>query len=304
MEEEGGVELDVGLQAATGLVLFEQAQRDCLHAARQVVQRVASAEHRLRRGGQDVGARIADFVDAVAEAHQPLARLDLPAQHLLGARDLGDLEDHVERGTGRAAVQRPFQCADGARDRGDEVRSGRCDDARGEGRGIEAVIDDGVEVGLQPADAPGQRRFAGEHVEVIRGMAEVRARRDRCLAVQKAPVGGDDGGEGGEEIARRVVVVLAGERRRRHAQRVHRIDATFCCSVEQIERHGIELTPPCQVVERSELAVPEKVRRLLERCVQGQLRDGVAGNDQLALLAVHHAQFGLCCYDAFQPAHA
>src|SRR2546430_1268324 len=81
------------------------------------------------------------------------------------------------------------------------------------------------------------------------------------------------------------------------------IDATLCRSAEQMEGHGIKLTPGCQVIKRSPLAVPEKVRRLLERGVEGQLGDGVTGDDQLALLSVHHAQFGLCGYNAFQPAH-
>jgi hypothetical protein len=35
-----------------------------------------------------------------------------------------------------------------------------------------------------------------------------------------------------------------------------------------------------------------------------KLLDRKSGNDQLTPLAVHHAQFGLRRYDAFQSAHA
>ena len=217
----------------------------------------------------------------MAEAHQPLARFDFLAQHFLGAGDVADLEDHVQRRAGRAAVQRTLERADGAGDGGDKVGAGGDDDARGEGRGIEAVVDHGVEVGLQAAHVRFIRQLAGEHVEVIRGMAEVRARRDGRLVVEQAPVRGDDDGEGAEEHARGgFVSVGAGFSRRMgrlkpaatqrgggHAQRVHRIDALLRGGGEQIERHRRQLAA---AFERTS---PQQLHRLLERGVRGQLLD-------------------------------
>src|SRR5712692_3946018 len=86
VEKESGIELDVRLKATSGLVLLQQPQRHALDAARQLVQLLSSRlEHLFGRGGEHAGARIADSVDAVAEAHQLLPRLDLPPQHRLGA---------------------------------------------------------------------------------------------------------------------------------------------------------------------------------------------------------------------------
>ena len=85
-----------------------------------------------RRGREHVGARIANLVDPMAEAHEPLAALDLAAQHGLGARRVADLEHHVERRARRAAVQRPLERADRAGHGRDEIGARRHDDARGE----------------------------------------------------------------------------------------------------------------------------------------------------------------------------
>ena len=68
---------------------------------------VAAAVEQLGRGrGQDLGARVAHLVDAVAEAHQPLAgveRLVRPVACLVGQGPtrprgaLADAEHHLER---------------------------------------------------------------------------------------------------------------------------------------------------------------------------------------------------------------
>ena len=119
--------------------------------ARQSVERhvAGPGEEPLGGGGQHVGPRIAHLVDAVAEAHQLLAAGDLVAQHRLGPRRLADLEHHVEGRTGRAAVERALERAERADHRRDQVGPGGGDHARGEGRRVQAVVDHGVEVGLE-----------------------------------------------------------------------------------------------------------------------------------------------------------
>lgn len=114
MEQERGVELDVGVEGTVGLVLPQQAQGGGFDAAGELVERRVAAAHveALRFRGEHVGARIAHAVDAVAETHQTLAAGELLAQHRLGAVGGADLEDHVERGAGSAAVERPFESAD------------------------------------------------------------------------------------------------------------------------------------------------------------------------------------------------
>ena len=150
----------------------------------------AAREQPLGGGGEHVGARVANLVDAVAESHQPLAAFDLPAQQRFGARGVADLEHHVERRAGRAAVQRPLQRADRADDRRDEVGAGGRDHAAGEGRRVEAVIDDRVQIGLERAHALRRRarrrsacRESSRHGPGRRGARSARA---RDAAAQKA----------------------------------------------------------------------------------------------------------------------
>ena len=134
---------------------MQQAQRGPFDAARHIVQTaIAVAPVELLGGAcQDVGARIANPVDAVAESHDALAAIQLRANDRLGAVRRADFEHHVERGTGRAAVQRTFERADGAGDGRDHVRSRGRDDARRERGGVETVIADGIEISLQRAGA-------------------------------------------------------------------------------------------------------------------------------------------------------
>ena len=186
MEQECGVELDIRLQVAARFVLFEQSEGDRFEGARQLVQLHVAAAQKHPLGGdvENISAGVAHPINPVAEAHQLLAPFELVAQIRFGARRLADFEDHVERGAGRAAVQRPLERTDCAGDGGDEVGAGRDDHAGGEGRRIQAVIDDGVEIGLEPAHALGGRRLACEHVEIICGVAQIGARRDGVALVQ------------------------------------------------------------------------------------------------------------------------
>src|SRR5207237_10746471 len=99
-EQQLGVELDIRLQAPAGFVLPEQADRHALDVLREIVKWI-STEEPLGGGSEDVGPRVAHFVHAMAETHQPFSRLDFPAQHLFGPRRIADFENNVEGRTGR-----------------------------------------------------------------------------------------------------------------------------------------------------------------------------------------------------------
>src|SRR5690606_11176364 len=114
VQQQRGVELDVGSKPPAGLVHLEQPQRRRFDRARERVELMVSGmrEHALRRRAEHVGAWIAHLVDPVAEAHQALASRELRREH--GFRPLGitDLEHGVERGTGRTAVERTLERTD------------------------------------------------------------------------------------------------------------------------------------------------------------------------------------------------
>src|SRR5947199_17073 len=138
VEQEGGVELDVGVQPPVRLALAQQAQGRDLDRAGELVQLLvpAMAIETLRRRGQHVRSRIAHPVDAVAEAHQPLAPGQLLPQHRLGPLRTADLEDHVQRRAGSATVEGALQGSHGAGDGRDQVRAGGDDHPGGPGPAV------------------------------------------------------------------------------------------------------------------------------------------------------------------------
>ena len=103
--------------------LGEDAQRDVLDLDREL-RATRAVLHPLGDLAQRRGARVVGAVDAMAEAHQPLAaveRLADPRLGVLGRADLAELVDDLRR---RAAVERPLHRADRARDRRRDVASG------------------------------------------------------------------------------------------------------------------------------------------------------------------------------------
>ncbi len=126
MQQQRGIELDIGLQVAPRLVFFQQAHRDLLDVFRQMIelQVAVGGVHLLGGLRQHLGAGVAHFVNTMAEAHQTLALFEFGAQVRLGIGFGGDLEDHIERRAGRAAVQRPLQRTDRADHRRHHIRPG------------------------------------------------------------------------------------------------------------------------------------------------------------------------------------
>ena len=94
----------------------------------------------LRDALEDARARILGAVDAMAEAHDPLAAAERVGDPLLRVARLGDRVEHRQHARGRAAVQRARERADRRRERGAGVGSGRGDDPRREGRRVETVL--------------------------------------------------------------------------------------------------------------------------------------------------------------------
>ena len=87
----------------------------------------------------------------MSESHEALAAIEFGADDGFRALGRADLEHHVERGTGRAAMQRALERADRAGDRRDDIGSRGDDDSRRKRGGVEAVVADGIEIGFERA---------------------------------------------------------------------------------------------------------------------------------------------------------
>lgn len=153
VEQERGVELDVGLEGTTGFELGEGLEHGALVDLGFFEERRARQE-RPSRGSQHVGSRITNTVDAVTKPHDastfgqlsthPFARVRIQI-----ARSRPELEERAQSRTRSPSVQRAFQSAQSRFDGTHPVRPSADDDSRGEGRGIHAVIDHRVEIGLE-----------------------------------------------------------------------------------------------------------------------------------------------------------
>jgi len=259
---------------------------------------------------EHVGARIADAVDAVAESHQPLAAIELRADHVVGALGRADLEDHVERRPRRAAVQRPFEGPDGAGDGRDDVGPGRDDHACGERRRVEPVIADGVQIRLERACALTRRIAAENLMEEMRGMRKVGPHGRRRFAVHHAPVAADDRrkrGNRGHRLVERIGGALQRQEPGRHAQRVHWRGLRVGGFAEDVQCSGRQRAPRRQIFGEpralprlGQRAMKQQVRHFLERGVRRKVLDRVAGNGEPPGFPIHMTELRRRRHDTFE----
>ena len=169
------------------------------------------------------------------------------------------------------------------------------------------MVDDGVEIGLEPAHALVVRVVAAQHVEEVRRVPEVAPRCERLGAAAQPPERGNHRRELRHDrsgIVRSQRDCAGGD-----AQRIHRIDAPLSAFAQQRERRrrqrplGGEPGTKCfQLPRRRQRAVPQQPRRLLEARVRRELADRVAGDDQLTALTIDIAQPRRRGNDALEPA--
>ncbi len=101
-----------------------------------------------------------------------------------------------------AAVQRALQRADGAGDGGVDVGEGGCDDACGEGGGVQFVVGVQDEGDVESFFSRGGGLFAVQHPEEVGRVREGLIRRDHRLALANAVEEGDEHGDlRGEPVA-------------------------------------------------------------------------------------------------------
>ena len=157
---------------------------------------------------EDAGARVVVLVDAVTEAREAERVVGvLRLLHVLVdvAAVVADLLEHLDDGLVRAAVQRPPERVDARRDRREQVRLARADEAHGRRRAVLLVV--GVQdqqllhrVHDRRADLVRLRRHREHHREEVLDEVErvvrveerladrllVRVRRDRRAASPSA----------------------------------------------------------------------------------------------------------------------
>ena len=101
------VELDVGLERAIGMLLGQDPQGDVLDLDREL-EPVGLVLHPLGDRAQRGGPRVVGAVDAVAEAHQPLAAIEGVADPGLGVIGRADLASWSTTSDGAPPWSGPF----------------------------------------------------------------------------------------------------------------------------------------------------------------------------------------------------
>ena len=181
LEQQRGVELDVGLERPVGLAAPQQMRapppRPPPRAPAAPPCGGARPRQRAKGRFQRVGTRVAHPVDAVPEAHQAVARSSAAASQASRVSGVPIASSISMTGSGRAAVQRAFQRAKPARTAEDEARARRCHDPGREGGRVEAVIRDRDEIGVEPT-RPFRRGLPSQHPQDIGRMVGVRIGRD------------------------------------------------------------------------------------------------------------------------------
>ena len=306
IEQDRGEELDIGLQRPLRILLAQRCADIGLDLAgkRQVG---AVGGQRLDRGLEHVGARIAHAIDAVAKTHHPLAARQRRIHPGLDPLARADRIQHFQHRLRRAAMQRTGQRAIAGGDGSEQIGLRRGHHARGEGRGVHAVVAGGDEIGVQRGDLARLRRRAVQHAKRIGGMAHVRIRRDRI-----EPLGAPDQrardhrkrADDGGLVLQPVLGAKARDRRTKPVDDAHAVRRRQ--QVRQPREGALarraQARPDIGFAEGGLAgAVPEPGGDALEARLGGQAADMLAGDDQLAALAVDMAQHGFGRGNAVQP---
>ena len=270
---------------------------DRLSQCKSIDIHAAGSTEPIERSFKRIGPRIADPVDAVAETHEPLTAGDLPGQPSRGIIGSGNRIEHVEHWSGSSAMQRPLERAQPADHRGEQPRLGRGDHPRGKGRGIEPVVGDGDEIGVERLDLLRRGRRAVQHPQEIRREAERGIGGDRRPPLAAAGDGRREDRHGGDGKHMMRPGLGVGKRGEKQPQR---LDLRQAVGRGQMRRHQLE-RPKTRAAERRADVVllhrfgsnipPQKGQNGLEAPV-GQAVEIVPAHDQPPGRAVDMAEHG------------
>ena len=239
-EEEGGVELDIGLKAPAGLVFFEDFEGSFLDVHGQGVQVVFTVvvfavEEGARRARKDVGPRISYAIHGVSETHEPFTRFEFFPKPGFGVVGIADRFEHGNDRSRRPAVQRAFERSDRSRNGGDEIGTRGNNDPRRERGRVHAVINHRIQVRRERPYAVLAGDFAVQHVQQIGHMAETGVRFHWFFTVKKAPVGRYDSRQAGHQGPGVGRVVTGRQGGRGHSNHVDDGSAFLRRAAQQIE---------------------------------------------------------------------
>ena len=249
---------------------------------------------------QDLRPRVLGLVDAVAEAHQPVAAVERRRQPGIDVVGRADRVQHVQHLRRRPAVQRPLQGADRAGQRRAHVGLRRGDHAGREGRGVHAVVGQQDEVGLERLPVPLLRLVAEELVEVALGRVQPGLWRDRLLPLAQAEKRRQDRREAAPrsrspDRASGVPSKMSGSAAPRAETPVRSASigsasraAARRTAITASGRPRLASSLRCKSASSArvrQVADPEQMGDFFERGLAGQLVDVVAAVDQPALFA-------------------
>ena len=210
-------------------------------------------------------------------------------------------------GSGAPPCKRPGQRAIGAGDRHEQVRLRRGDDARGEGRGVHAVIADGDEIGVERRGLFAAGRVAAQHAQRVGGMAEHGDRRHRRLAAGMAHQRRRDHRHGAHQhgIGRQPRLGRAAPRPPRGSRRRSACPSVAGRMAGRRRKARSRASPSWARTSASLMAWPfaadhSRAVSAFEADLEGQIVDPLAGDDQLAFFAVDMGEGGLGGGDAVQ----
>src|SRR5713226_7895967 len=187
--DRGRIEIDVGMKVFLGEHDFGDpfAHLNPFRVAELGAEDLGHA-FEVRRAG------VKHLVDAMADPHDLLFLGEAILHVGIDVVERADFQEHFDHAFVGAAVERPFERADGRGDGRIHVAERRDCDAGAEGRGVHAVVRVQHVTQVDGALLFGRRRLAIHHVEKIRGLAERRVGGNKLPPLAGAvKVSGADG---------------------------------------------------------------------------------------------------------------
>ena len=190
LEDDRGPELDVGDEPALRVAASQLVEHDGLHLRRHLD---AAPVEPMGDIGEELGTRVLRAIDGVAEARDAAVGVEFGVDPV--ARTIGGADgvEHVEHPARRATVTGAAQRTERGYDCRRHVGARRCDDTRGEGGSVEAVVDGRDQVLLEGADLGGGAGSAVQLPEVVGDDGKAGIGFDRLEPEPAAMQRGDDG---------------------------------------------------------------------------------------------------------------
>src|SRR6266498_2068715 len=166
MQKQRCIKLDICFKITVRILFRQEVHSNIFYFSSKCIEGHVPRlpEHFLSRGREHFRAWVACSVDTMSKTHKSLSTFEFPTHDRLRAVRLANLEHHIKRRSGRAAMKRTLQSANRPNNCRDQIRTRRNDHSGREGGNIQPVIHNCIQISFQATDFFWPRNFTEQHV--------------------------------------------------------------------------------------------------------------------------------------------